>query len=291
MPIRSFDTAFWSDPDIEPLSKEARYLFIFLWTNPLCNTAGLYEISLDRISRETKIPVADLPALFAELKKQVKWFSENNLVWVKNFIKHQSHSPKFIVGAARCLKNMNYPQVITELLSYNLIKHTISIPLEAVAISSLPCPDPVSYHDPDKGVGEGGLGGTKSAEPGSDNAVEDTAVPGKDNAGGAVPAPVAQVGADPIEQDPNLTAVVLCYEQNIGLITPIIAEELRDIVKTYPFEWFPDAVREAINNGARKLSYIKRILERWAVEGKGNGTKKTDRDKYIKGKYGHLVQR
>ena len=37
-------------------------------------------------------------------------------------------------------------------------------------------------------------------------------------------------------------------------------------------------------------------LERWSAEGKDDGTyrgdfKKTDPDKYIKGKYGHMVRR
>ena len=46
----------------------------------------------------------------------------------------------------------------------------------------------------------------------------------------------------------------------------------------------------------RSWRYISRILERWSVEGKGSGThqrnpEKTDPDKYVRGKYGHVVQR
>ncbi len=86
------------------------------------------------------------------------------------------------------------------------------------------------------------------------------------------------------------------YEQNIGMLTPMIADELQEAEKLYPKSWIKDAIKEAVNQNKRKLSYISAILERWSAEGRGNGTyqrdfKKTDPDKYIKGKYGHMVRR
>jgi DNA replication protein len=95
------------------------------------------------------------------------------------------------------------------------------------------------------------------------------------------------------EKLPNIFTM---YEENIGLLTPMIAEELRDAEKTYPELWIKDAVKEAVNAGKRNWRYISAILERWATEGKSDGThlrdfKKTDPDKFIKGKYGHAVKR
>jgi DNA replication protein len=86
------------------------------------------------------------------------------------------------------------------------------------------------------------------------------------------------------------------YEQNIGMLTPMIAEELRDALKLYTENWIRDAIKEAVNHNKRKWSYISAILERWTAEGRDDGTyrgdtKKTGPDKYIKGKYGHIVQR
>jgi DNA replication protein len=93
----------------------------------------------------------------------------------------------------------------------------------------------------------------------------------------------------------GLPDIFSLYEQNIGIITPIIAEGLRDAQKQYPEAWIGDAIREAANHSKRNWSYISAILERWNAEGRGDGTHrgnpKTDPDKYIKGKYGHLVQR
>jgi DnaD/phage-associated family protein len=86
------------------------------------------------------------------------------------------------------------------------------------------------------------------------------------------------------------------YEQNIGMLTPLIADQLRDAERLYPEIWIRDAIKEAVNQNKRKIGYILAILERWSTEGKGDGTyqrdfKKTDPDKYIKQKYGHMVRR
>jgi len=86
------------------------------------------------------------------------------------------------------------------------------------------------------------------------------------------------------------------YEENIGMLTPLIAEWLKEAEKLYPEAWIRDAVKEAVSLNKRSWRYIDRILERWSAEGRSDGThqrgvKKTDPDKYIKGKYGHIVQR
>ncbi len=86
------------------------------------------------------------------------------------------------------------------------------------------------------------------------------------------------------------------YEQNVGMLTPMIADELREAEKLYPEAWIRDAIKEAVSLNKRSWRYIDRILERWSAEGRGDGTyqrdsKKTDPDKYIKGEYGHMVRR
>ncbi|MBI4188345.1 MAG: DnaD domain protein [Chloroflexi bacterium] len=93
-----------------------------------------------------------------------------------------------------------------------------------------------------------------------------------------------------------LPDIFTLYEENIGMLTPMIAEELREAEKVYPEGWIGDAIKEAVNQGKRKWSYISAVLESWSTEGKTDGTyqrdfKKADPDKYIKGKYGHIVRR
>ncbi len=108
--------------------------------------------------------------------------------------------------------------------------------------------------------------------------------------------PGLKAGRQAYVEAEELPDVFTLDEQNIGMLTPMIAEELREAEKLYPKAWIKDAIREAVNHGKRKWSYISAILEHWSAEGKSDGayrrdSKKTDPDKYIKGKYGHLVRR
>lgn len=58
------------------------------------------------------------------------------------------------------------------------------------------------------------------------------------------------------------------YEQNVGLLQPIIADELREAEKQYPAAWVEEAFRIAARSNARNWRYIRSILDRWSREGK-----------------------
>ena len=77
--------------------------------------------------------------------------------------------------------------------------------------------------------------------------------------------------AEPLEEAPPHVDVFTLYEENIGVITPIIAEELRDAEETYPASWIRDAVQEAVEHNKRSWRYIAAILRRWAQEGRERG--------------------
>ncbi len=62
--------------------------------------------------------------------------------------------------------------------------------------------------------------------------------------------------------------IFVLYEQNIGLLSPLIADELRDAADRYPAEWIESAFREAVQHNKRKWSYIRAILRRWEAEGR-----------------------
>ncbi len=74
-----------------------------------------------------------------------------------------------------------------------------------------------------------------------------------------------------VAPEPERPNIFYLYEQNVGLLQPIIAEELRDAEDTYPEEWIEDAFRVAAENNARNWRYIRSILERWANDGKDDG--------------------
>ncbi len=102
-------------------------------------------------------------------------------------------------------------------------------------------------------------------------------------------------GGEPFNMNGERPNIFALYEENIGMLSPMIAEELKDAEKRYPQSWIEDAFKEAVSLNKRNWRYIEAILKRWESEGKGHGEpgrgSKADRDKYIKGKYGHVVKR
>ena len=86
------------------------------------------------------------------------------------------------------------------------------------------------------------------------------------------------------------------YEENIGLITPLIAELLVDAINEFPEDWIREAIAEAVSENKRNWRYIEAILKRWGREGKANGkhrqgTSKEGPERFIGETYGHLIRR
>jgi len=84
------------------------------------------------------------------------------------------------------------------------------------------------------------------------------------------------------------------YEQNIGVITPLLAEQLAEAERLYPPRWIEEAFTEAVTYNKRNWKYVRRILENWAAKGRDDGTRGQDSGrpldpgKYLTGKYAHL---
>jgi len=82
------------------------------------------------------------------------------------------------------------------------------------------------------------------------------------------------------------------YEQHIGLLTPMLADELRDAEATYPAAWIEDAFRQAVRQNARSWAYVRKILERRDRSEKRGAHGRTDQDrrKYIEGEYADHIE-
>jgi DnaD/phage-associated family protein len=83
------------------------------------------------------------------------------------------------------------------------------------------------------------------------------------------------------------------YEQNIGPLTPMIGEQLREAEDEYPAAWIEEAIRLAVERNARHWRYVSAILKRWQAEGKDSGTvqqpTQADRYRYIQGELSDFI--
>ncbi|MBU6334713.1 MAG: DnaD domain protein [Chloroflexi bacterium] len=92
---------------------------------------------------------------------------------------------------------------------------------------------------------------------------------------------------DPPEPATGLRAratIFTLYEQNIGMLTPVMVDELHAAEQRYPIAWIDDAIRVAVRANVRSWRYVERVLERWAHHGRdsesGHGARPIDVERY-----------
>ena len=73
-----------------------------------------------------------------------------------------------------------------------------------------------------------------------------------------------KTGSAPLER-PNIFKL---YEENIGPLTPLIADALKDAESLYPHESIMDVIEIAVKNNKRNWKYCEAILKRWKEEGR-----------------------
>jgi DNA replication protein len=98
-------------------------------------------------------------------------------------------------------------------------------------------------------------------------------------------------GARLDQEQPN---VFRLYEENIGPLTPLIADTLKDAEKVYPETWIRQAVEIAVQNNVRKWNYIEAILRSWQDGGRNErqdrGHTKKDRKGYLEDEFAEFIE-
>jgi DNA replication protein len=101
----------------------------------------------------------------------------------------------------------------------------------------------------------------------------------------------ADLGIEILPERPNIYTL---YEQNIGMLTAHIAEEIKLAEQDYPADWLEDAVKIAVESNKRNWRYIRAILQRWKQEGRHNETSQRHRleggEQYTGGKYADIIE-
>ena len=79
--------------------------------------------------------------------------------------------------------------------------------------------------------------------------------------------------SQPPREVPNIYKI---YEENIGPLTSIIADALKDAEQNYEPEWIAEAINEAVKLNVRNWKYIEAILRRWKEEGRAQKQNRRD---------------
>lgn len=94
---------------------------------------------------------------------------------------------------------------------------------------------------------------------------------------------------------PNKSNVFKLYEENIGALTPLLADMLRAAEKNYPSAWFEEAIEIAVSRNIRNWKYVEAILTRWKENGKDERRDSQDSVKdakrYTDGEFSEFLKR
>ena len=118
--------------------------------------------------------------------------------------------------------------------------------------------------------------------------------------------PLGRAIAASLEKDPGraVGAVTLpprdvpnifkLYEENIGPLTPLMADALRAAENEYAAEWFKEAFEIAVTRSKRNWKYIEAILKRWKEEGKDERKNQPDggkgSERYTNNKFSEYLE-
>jgi DnaD/phage-associated family protein len=86
----------------------------------------------------------------------------------------------------------------------------------------------------------------------------------------------------PAEEEPPILLaneppnIFRLYEENIGPLTPMLAEALGEAQDTYPASWIREAFQIAVERNTRNWRYISAILQRWQKEGRNDQKDRRD---------------
>jgi len=97
MAYRKIHDSFWTDPDIEELTPEQRYFYLYLLTNPSCNQIGLFEFSIRRAVFETGYNRETIEKLLDHFEAigKIKVSEDTKEIVIRKFYEHnKSNSPK-----------------------------------------------------------------------------------------------------------------------------------------------------------------------------------------------------
>src|SRR5690606_9388185 len=103
---RQIDTGTWDDPWFAELDPDAKLLFLYLLTNRRSTAAGVFEITLRAMSFETGLDTKRINSALESISSRVEWWPEHQVVWVRNFLRHQAVSPKFYRSAWSEMREM-----------------------------------------------------------------------------------------------------------------------------------------------------------------------------------------
>lgn len=263
---------YWQDGFVLDLTPEEKYFYIYLMTNSKTSQCGIYELPKRIIETETgynRETVEKLITRFEEYEKVV--YSESTKeIFLKNWLKHNKViSPKVKKCVEKELSNIKSIDLINLFLkecdrygySLNLSNISVTTTIDTHATNksmtmdrvSIPIPEVENNFEYHYGEKEKQKEKEKEKYKQKEK-LRDSNLDSEDFCHEEV------LGKDSVC---NISKFKVLYEQNVGLINPIVGEWLFEVAETYDYDLFKKAIEIATDKGRCNKGYINGILNQW----------------------------
>ncbi|RDY28430.1 DnaD domain protein [Romboutsia weinsteinii] len=252
---------YWQDGFVLDLTPEEKYFYIYLMTNSKTSQCGIYELPKRIIETETgynRETVEKLIYRFEEYEKIV-YCEDTKELFLKNWIKHNKVvSPKVKKCIEKELFNVKSKELIELFLKecnrygYSIDTHNLKL---STTIDSVSIPVVEDKYNLDNHYGEKEKQKQKEKEKEEEKQkLVNSNLDSKNN-------------FDNEEVDKsfvsNISKYKTLYEQNVGLINPIVGQWLIEVCESMDYELFKRAIEIATNKGKCNKGYINGILKQW----------------------------
>lgn len=82
-------------------------------------------------------------------------------------------------------------------------------------------------------------------------------------------------------RDDDFATLIRAYEQNIGVISPVVADKVGADLDEYGLALCVDAITEAVRQNIRKWSYVQGVLRNWKTNGRTAPARKQDKTTHV----------
>ena len=304
---RNIHCQFWRDPWIMDLTIPQRYLFIYFFSNEASSLCGLYALDKRIVLFETGMTEEELDRELAVFEAADKVYYRDGVVWVKNMQRYNALNMASKRVQEKIKSDVaKIPENHPCRIAYERHQADQEYDMDTLwigymqGIDTVPIPEtPYTYTYTDTDsitdtvavVVTGTAPREESAE--AKNAAEaDSAAQNNDDDNGngdqvlKKPSPPAfkppkdgdrrekgppngEIRAPPTDEEVGEVYRIWQMARG-GMINPLDAEMIGDLIDTYSATWVTEAIHEANaanTRGIINLNFIDAILRRWAVDG------------------------
>jgi len=112
--IRCIEVDLWESRWFKTLSKDAKYLYLFLLSNPRANICGVYQIMVEAIEFQTGL--TDVEKILAELTTKNEVFKVDDWLIILRYPSFQSWRTSWAIGLRMVAEIEELPKEIRNLI-------------------------------------------------------------------------------------------------------------------------------------------------------------------------------